>query len=150
MRYRSSFSPLRSIERTFILTQIPIAECAARPPHNLPRVRSLAAFGRRPWCSPLHLDGPSSETLEQTEKSGLAHRQVRFAFKNGHLQCGYWSRSIGKCPLAIAPRHFTCRSFLHLQGGAIEGRHHGLHQLVLGNVGVRTVAWLREVGSRRN
>ena len=61
MRYRSSFSPLRSIERTFILTQIPIAESAARPPHNLPRVRSLAAFGRRPWCSPLHLDGSVAE-----------------------------------------------------------------------------------------
>src|SRR5882724_13191206 len=40
----------------------------------------------------------------QTEKSGLAHRQVRFAFKNGHRQCGYWSRSSRKCPLAIAPR----------------------------------------------
>src|SRR6266700_3346615 len=69
MRYRSSFSPLRSIERTFILTQIPIAESAARPPHNLPRVRSLAAFGRRPWCSPLHLDGPSSETLNKSRHS---------------------------------------------------------------------------------
>jgi len=32
---------------------------------------------------------------------------------------------------AFAPRQFTCRSFLHLQGGAIEGRHHGLHQPVL-------------------
>src|SRR5882724_6317005 len=86
----------------------------------------------------------------QTEKSGLAHRQVRFAFKNGHRQCGYWSRSSRKCPLAIAPRQFTCRSFLHLQGGAIEGRHHGLHQPVLGNVGVRTFVWFREEGSRRN
>jgi hypothetical protein len=51
---------------------------------------------------------------------------------------------------AIAPRQFTCRSFLHLQGGAIEGRHHGLHQPVLGNVGVRTFVWFREEGSRRN
>src|SRR5882672_4747949 len=44
----------------------------------------------------------------------------------------------------------TCRSFLHLQGGAIEGRHHGLHQPVLGNVGVRTFVWFCEKGSRRN
>ena len=57
---------------------------------------------------------------------------------------------IRKCPLAIAPRQFTCRSFLHLQGGAIEGRHHGLHQPVLGNVGVRTFVWFGEEGSRRN
>ena len=55
-----------------------------------------------------------------------------------------------KCLLAIAPRQFTCRSFLHLQGGAIEGRHHGLHQPVLGNVGVRTFVWFGEEGSRRN
>src|SRR6516225_10105971 len=49
-----------------------------------------------------------------------------------------------------SPRQFTCRSFLHLQGGAIEGRHHGLHQPVLGNVGVRTFVWFGEEGSRRN
>ena len=55
---------------------------------------------------------------------------------------------IRKCPLAIAPRQ--PRSFLHLQGGAIEGRHHGLHQPVPGNVSVRTFVWFGEEGSRRN
>src|SRR5215475_4867970 len=51
---------------------------------------------------------------------------------------------------AIAQRQFTDRSFLHLQGGTIEGRHHGLHQPVLGNVGVRTFVWFGEEGCRRN
>src|SRR5262249_40824973 len=55
-----------------------------------------------------------------------------------------------KRPLAVAPRQFTDRSFLHLQGGTIEGRHHGLHQPVLGNVGVGTFVWFGEEGSRRN
>jgi hypothetical protein len=75
MRYRSSFSPLRSIERTFILTQIPIAECAARPPHNLPRVRSLAAFGRRPMLTWHDPSPPASETLNKTGNA-LTERNI--------------------------------------------------------------------------
>ena len=39
---------LRTPARTFRLSQIPIAECAALSAHHPPRVRSLAAFGRRP------------------------------------------------------------------------------------------------------
>jgi hypothetical protein len=52
-------SPSRSVARTFRLTQIPIAECAALSAHHHPRVRSLAAFGRRPRCKPHHLHGPA-------------------------------------------------------------------------------------------
>ena len=33
-----------------------------------PRVRSLAAFGRRPRCKPHHLNGPASETLHRLGK----------------------------------------------------------------------------------
>src|SRR5580704_16458658 len=75
MRYRSSFSPSRSIERTFLLTQIPITECAARSPHHLPRVRSLAAFGRRPlltWHDPSR---PAPETLN-TSGNALTDRKI--------------------------------------------------------------------------
>src|SRR6516165_4640113 len=39
---------LRTHARTLRVTQFPIAECAATAPHYPPRVRSLAAFGRRP------------------------------------------------------------------------------------------------------
>jgi transposase-like protein len=51
------FGPLRPVARTFLVTQIPIAECAALSAHHLPRVRSLAAFGRRPLPTGLDLHG---------------------------------------------------------------------------------------------
>src|ERR1700757_590102 len=54
--------PIAIVAHTFRLTLIPIAERAAPSAHHLPRVRSLAAFGRRPRCKPHSLDGPSSET----------------------------------------------------------------------------------------
>src|ERR1700747_2272052 len=69
-------SPLRAVARTLLLTQIPIAECTALSAPHLPRVRSLAAFGRRPWCSPLHLDGPSSETLNTSRLFSKAAQRL--------------------------------------------------------------------------
>jgi hypothetical protein len=48
-----------------------------------------------------------SEFLMPSAKRLLQHH----LFKNGHRQCGYWSRSSRKCPLAIAPRQFTADHF---------------------------------------
>src|SRR6201984_1408782 len=45
---KSPSTPLPSAARPFLVNQTPIAECAAPSAHHLPRVRSLAAFGRRP------------------------------------------------------------------------------------------------------
>ena len=118
----SSQPPSRTFERW-----LNCSRCPARGPHRRGQIARLA---------PLHRI--TASVFQQNP------------FKNGHRQCGYWSRSRRKCPLAIAPRQFTCRSFLHLQGGAIEGRHHGLHQPILGNIGVRTFVWFGEEGSRSN
>src|SRR6266702_7131177 len=40
--------------------------------------------------------------------------------------------------------------FLHLQGSAIEGRNHGQHQSILGNVGIRAFVGFDEEWSRRD
>jgi hypothetical protein len=41
--------------------QIPIAECAAPSAHHHPRVRSLAAFERRPPCTRLRCSWPAAD-----------------------------------------------------------------------------------------
>src|ERR1700746_3627450 len=46
---------------------IPIAECAALSAHHLPRVRSLAAFGRPRWDSPLPPDRRHPKPSTQAE-----------------------------------------------------------------------------------
>src|ERR1700739_3634694 len=46
------------------------------PPHSNPHSRVHAAFGRRPWCSPLHLDGPSSETLNTSRLFSKAAQRL--------------------------------------------------------------------------
>ena len=68
----------RSFARTFRVSQIPIAERAALSAHHRPRVRSLAAFGRRPPCS----RAPSMAGIrnpQQTEEVGSPACQVGFA-----------------------------------------------------------------------
>ena len=62
-------SASRSFAHTFRVNQIPIAECAARPAHLNPRVRSLAAFERRPLRSRLRRSWPASETLHRIDKT---------------------------------------------------------------------------------
>ena len=56
----------RSRAHTFRISQIPIAECAAFSAPHLPRVLSLAAFGRRPpvYVAPLSLAGIQNPTQE--------------------------------------------------------------------------------------
>jgi site-specific recombinase XerD len=56
-------SASRSFAHTLRVSQIPIAQCAAPSAHHRPRVRSLAASGRRPRCSWLRKPWPASETL---------------------------------------------------------------------------------------
>src|SRR6516164_11274477 len=65
--------PIAVVAHTFRVTLIPIAERAAPSAHHLPRVRSLAAFGRRPRCMPHRLDGPSSETHHRIGKAHAEH-----------------------------------------------------------------------------
>jgi len=137
------------VGRTFRVTQIPIAERAAPSAHF--------TRGFVPWR--LSDDGPgASRTISMSRHPkpitppDIGWPGLMMATR--HRLCHDAQRRlkqinpIRKCPLAIAPRQ--PRSFLHLQGGAIEGRHHGLHQPVLGNVGVRTFVWFGEEGSSRN
>src|SRR5215831_13835661 len=68
-------SALRSVAPTFRFTQIPIAKCAALSAHHHRRVRSLAAFGRRPRCKP-HPMEPSPETHHTTDAERSEPKQL--------------------------------------------------------------------------
>src|SRR5450759_4341671 len=61
-------STRHSRARTFRISQIPIAECAAFSAPHPPRVLSLAAFGRRPllYVAPLSLAGIRNPQQELT------------------------------------------------------------------------------------
>jgi hypothetical protein len=80
-------TPLRSLARTFLLTQIPIAESAARSAHHLPRVRSLAAFGRRPLPTGHDPSRLASETLNMSRHRQAPDKTARGGWLDSRCFC---------------------------------------------------------------